>query len=54
MQKITEILIEPTKIHVGSSFLLKIKAIRHLTYEEVKTKTYEQIENYTYANLKGD
>lgn len=54
MQKITEILIEPTKIYVGSSFLLKIKAIRHLTYEEVKTKTYEQIENYTYANLKGD
>lgn len=38
----------------GSSFLLKIKAIRYLTYDEVKTKTYNQIKEYTYNQLKGE
>lgn len=52
--KITEIVIEPNKIYVGSSFKLKIKAIRYATYNEVKTKTYNQIKSYTYNQLKGE
>ena len=52
--KIVEMLVEPTKIHVGSSFKLKIKCIRYMTYNEVKTKTYNQIKSYTYNQLKGE
>lgn len=52
--KIIEILTEPSKIHVGSTFLLKVKAIRYLTYEEIKPKTYNNIKIFTYADLKGD
>lgn len=51
--KIVEIITEPSQIHVGSVFKLKIKAIRYLTYNEVKNKTYNQIKNYAYNNLKG-
>lgn len=52
--KIIEKITEPAKITVGSTFLLKIKAIRYLTYAEVKTKAYNEIKTYTYAELKGD
>ena len=52
--KIIEKIIEPTKITVGSTFLLKIKVIRYLTYEEIKPKTYEELMSYTYSKLKGD
>lgn len=52
--KIIEKLIEPSKILVGSTFLLKIKATRYLTYTELKTKTYNQNKTYTYAELKGE
>lgn len=52
--KIIEKITEPAKITAGSTFLLKIKAIRYLTYAEVKTKTYNEIKTYTYAELKGD
>ena len=52
--KITEKILEPSKIYVGSSFLLKIKTIRDATYEEVKEKTYNSIKSYTYKQLKGD
>ena len=38
----------------GSNFLLKVKAIRYLTYNEVKTKTYNEIQEYTYSELKGE
>ena len=51
--KITEILVEPTKLYVGSTFRLKIKATRYTTYAELKTKTYNDIKNYTYNSLKG-
>lgn len=55
MSKILEKILEPSKIYAGSSFLLKIKAIRHLTYEEVKTKRYNIIKNrHTYKDLKGE
>ena len=51
--KITEIITEPTKLYVGSSFRLKIKVIRYLTYDEVKTKTYKDIKSFTYNEMKG-
>lgn len=55
MNKIKEILVEPNKISVGSTFLLKIKAIRYLTYKEVKDNfTYTTIQDYEYSELKGD
>ena len=52
--KIIEKIAEPAKIIAGSTFLLKIKAIRYLTYNEVKENTYTQTKVYTYAQLKGD
>ncbi len=52
--KIVEILTEPNEIHIGSSFKLKIKCIRYMTYDEVKTKTYNAIKQYTYNELKGE
>jgi hypothetical protein len=55
MSKIIEKIVEPNKIKVGSTFLLKIKAIRYLTYKEVKDNfTYTTIQNHTYSELKGD
>lgn len=54
VNKIIEKIIEPSKVVVGSTFLLKIKAIRYLTYNEIKTKTYNQNKAYTYAEMKGD
>lgn len=56
MSKIQEIILEPSKIYVGSTFKLKIKAIRYTTYEELKAnnKTYEQLKDFEYSNLKGE
>lgn len=55
MNKIKEILVEPNKIEVGSTFLLKIKAIRYLTYREIKeNKTYTELKDLTFGQLKGD
>lgn len=55
MSKIQEIILEPTKITVGSTFKLKIKikAIKYLTYKEMKAKTYKYYKVYKYKNLKG-
>ena len=52
--KITEIIIEPTKVYVGFTFRLKIKATRYATYNEIKSKTYDQLKTYTYADMKGE
>ena len=52
--KITEIILEPSKIFAGSTFRLKIKATRYATYNEIKAKTYNQLKTYTYADLKGE
>lgn len=52
--KIIEKIIEPSKVIVGSTFLLKVKAIRYLTYSELKQKTYNEIKAYTYAQVKGE
>ena len=55
MQKIIEKIIEPSRIEVGSNFLLKIKAIRYATYGEVKNKaTYDTMRQYSYNQLRGE
>lgn len=51
--KIQEIIVEPTKVKVGSTFRLKVKTINYLTYKEMKTKNYKYFKNYKYKNLKG-
>lgn len=53
--KIKEMILEPTKITVGSVFKLKIRAIRYATYEEIQSKTYQEIKDkFTYGEMKGD
>lgn len=52
--KIQEIILEPTNINVGSLFKLKVKAIRYMTYNELKTKTYSELTEFTYKELKGE
>lgn len=53
MQKIKEIILEPDKIKVGSSFRLKIRAINYLSYNELKNKNYNYFKDYKYKELKG-
>ena len=53
MSKIQQIIVEPTKVQVGSTFKLKIKAINYLTYKGMKTKKYKYFKNYKYKDLKG-
>ena len=54
MNKIIEKIVEPSKIEVGSTFKLKIKAIRYMSYAEMKVRTVNEIKQYTVAELKGD
>ena len=54
MSKIQEIIVEPTKVQVGSTFKLKIKAINYLTYKEMKTKNYNYFKSIKYGDLKGE
>ena len=55
MSKIIEKFTEPSIIYTGSKFLLKIKAIRYVTYLELKNKlSYNTLKTYTYSQLKGD
>ncbi len=51
--KITEIILEPSKIIVGSNFKLKVKAIRYLICNETKTKTCNEIKKFTCNEVKG-
>lgn len=46
MQKITEIIVEPTKITVGSTFKLKIKAIRYMTCKEMKQIACSKVKKF--------
>ena len=52
--KITEVIIEPTNVYTGDRFRLKVKAIRYLTFNELKELTYNQVRNFTWGNLKGE
>ena len=54
MTKILEKIVEPSKIEVGSTFLLKIKAIRYMTYAELKKQKVSKVREYTVAELKGE
>ena len=54
MSKIIEKVLEPSKINTGSIFLLKIKAIRYVTYDELRNKTNNDIKIFTYKSLKGE
>lgn len=54
MKKIIEKIIEPSRIEVGSTFKLKIKAIRYMSYAELKERTISKIKQYTIADLKGE
>ena len=51
--KITEIITEPNKIYIGSTFKLKIKAIRYITCNEAKTKTCNYMKQFTCNEVKG-
>lgn len=52
--KITEILVEPNKLKVGSTFKLKIKAIRYMTCEEMKTKTCAESSKWKCKEVAGE
>ena len=53
MSKIQEIIVEPSKIAVSSTFKLKVRVINYLTYKEMKTKNYKYFKDYKYKDLKG-
>ena len=53
MSKIQEVIVEPNKTEVGSTFKLKVRVINYLTYKEMKTKNYKYFKDYKYKNLKG-
>lgn len=54
MQKIIEKILEPSKIRTGSSFLLKVKAIRYATYGEVKTRKVLDLKKFTVGQMRGE
>lgn len=55
MSKIVEKIVEPlSRVEIGSTFKLKIKAIRYAPYEEFKTKLVSKIDDYSVAELKGE
>ena len=52
--KIKEILVEPNKVYVGSTFKLKIKATRYTTYNELRKIPYNYLKTFKYGQLKGE
>lgn len=54
MSKILEKIIEPAKIEAGSTFKIKVKAVRYAIYDELKEKTVDFIKDYTVDDLKGE
>lgn len=54
MSKIKEIILEPSKMRVGDTFKIKVRAIRHATYAEIKDMKIQELEEYTVGELKGD
>ncbi len=53
MNKIEEIVVEPSKIFESSTFKLKIKAIRYMTCKEMKTKTCKATRTWTCREVGG-
>lgn len=54
MSKIIEKIVEPDHIDIGSTFKLKIKVIRYLTYSEMKQLEVSKLKDFTVNQLKGD
>ena len=54
MNKIIEKVIEPSKIEVNSTFKLKIKAIRYVSYSEISKMSVYEIKQCTVSELKGE
>ena len=55
MYKIIEKIKEPSRIEVGSTFKIKVKAVRFATYNEIKNRLdYTSILNFNYKTLKGE
>lgn len=54
MSKIKEIIVEPSRIEVGSIFKIKVRTTRYATYDEFKEKTVDFIKDYTVDDLKGE
>ena len=55
MAKIKVIIIEPTTVYTNSSFKLKIKVQRGLTFQELKDNmTFTTVKSYDFGELKGD
>lgn len=58
MNKIQEVILEPSVIYTGSKFKIKIRAIRGATYQELVDKAYKyqtlKDKNITYGDLKGE
>ena len=52
--KILEKKIEPKHIETGNKFRLMIKAIRYMSYGEMKKETILNLKKYTVSNLKGE
>lgn len=54
MPKIISKIVEPTIIYTNDQFIIKIKANRAITYNELKQMTYDDVKDYSYGELKGD
>lgn len=54
LTKIIEKIVEPDKIYVGSTFKLKIKAIRYMTCKEMKTITCEEAKKFSCREVVGN
>lgn len=53
MTKIKEIILEPANIHAGTTFKIKVKAVRGLTYKEMKSIKVKKAKEYTCIEIKG-
>ena len=51
---IIELIKDLLRITTGSSFLLKVKALRYVTFNELKEKKFNELKNYTFNELKGE
>lgn len=54
MNKIVRVVTEPSPVYIGQEFKLRVKAIRGLTFEELKELTFTKVTQYTFGELKGE
>lgn len=52
MTKILEIITEPNRIQVGSTFKLKVNIVEESTDSEIKELTVESLKRYKIKKLK--